>query len=56
MAVLELSSRGGRTRSHGTRGSTGAHLGREVRSGAAGHVVAPEPTSAERCDLKLQLT
>jgi hypothetical protein len=32
--VPELSSRGGRTRCHGTRGSTEAHLGREVRSGA----------------------
>jgi hypothetical protein len=28
----------------------------EVRSRAAGHVVAPEPTSAGRCGLKLQLT
>jgi hypothetical protein len=38
-----------------TRGSTRAHLSKEVRSRAAGHMVAPEPTSAERCGLKLQL-
>jgi hypothetical protein len=55
VAASELSSRGGRVRSHGTRGSAGAHLGREVRSGVAGHVAAPEPTSARRCGLKLQL-
>jgi hypothetical protein len=40
---------------HGTRGSIGAHLSKEVRSGAAGHVVAPEPTSVGRCGPKLQL-
>jgi hypothetical protein len=40
---------------HGTHGSTGAHLSKEARSGAAGHVVAPEPTSTGRCGLKLQL-
>jgi hypothetical protein len=28
-----------------TRGSVGAHLSREVRFGAIGHVAAPEPTS-----------
>jgi predicted DsbA family dithiol-disulfide isomerase len=27
-----------------------------VRSGAAGHVAAPKPTSVERCGPKLQLT
>jgi hypothetical protein len=43
---------GGEARSHVTRGSTGAHLSKEVRSEAAGHVVAPEPTSAGRCGLK----
>jgi hypothetical protein len=53
--ALELSSRGGRARSHGTRGSGGAHLGSEVRSRVAGHVAAPEPTSVGRCGLKLQL-
>jgi hypothetical protein len=42
-------------RGHGPRGSTGAHLSKEVRSGAMGHVVAPEPTSAGRCGSKLQL-
>jgi hypothetical protein len=33
-------------RSHRTRGSAGAHISREARSGAIGHVAAPEPTSA----------
>jgi hypothetical protein len=40
---------------HRPRGSTGGHLNKEVRSGAAGHVVTPEPTSVGRCGLKLQL-
>jgi hypothetical protein len=44
----EPSSRGGRARSHGTHGSTGAHLDREVRSGAEKHVAAPELNSARR--------
>jgi hypothetical protein len=44
----ELSSRGGRTRSHETRGSAGAHLGREVRLGAEKHVTAPELNSVRR--------
>jgi hypothetical protein len=42
MAALELPSRGGRARSHGTRGSAGGHLGREARSGVEEHVAAPE--------------
>jgi hypothetical protein len=46
---------GGEARGHGPRGSTGAHLSKEVRSGAAGHMAAPEPTFAGRCDPKLQL-
>jgi hypothetical protein len=46
---------GDEDRGHGPRGSTGAHLSKEVRSGAAGHVVAPELTSAGRCGPKLQL-
>jgi hypothetical protein len=46
---------GGEVRGHGTRGSAGAHLSKEARSGTAGHVAAPEPTSAERCGPKLQL-
>jgi hypothetical protein len=29
-----------------TRGSVGAHLSREARSGAIGYMAAPEPTSA----------
>jgi hypothetical protein len=52
VASLELSSRGGRARSHGTRGSTRAHLGREVWSATAGHVVALKPTSAGMCGPK----
>jgi hypothetical protein len=38
-----------------TRGSIGAHLSNEVRSGAAGHMAALEPTSVERCGPNLQL-
>jgi hypothetical protein len=43
-------------RGHGPRGSTGAHLSKEVRSEATGYMAAQKPTSAERCGLKLQLT
>jgi hypothetical protein len=50
------SRQGGKDQSRGTRGSAGAHLSKEARSGAAGHVVAPEPTFTGRCDLKVQLT
>jgi hypothetical protein len=46
---------GSEVRGHGPRGSTGAHLSKEVRSGVAGHVAPPEPTSAGRCGPKLQL-
>jgi hypothetical protein len=46
---------GGEARGHVTRGSTGAHLSKEVRSGATGHVEAPEPTFAGMCGPKLQL-
>jgi hypothetical protein len=46
---------GGEARGHEPRDSTGAHLSKEVRSRAAGHMTAPEPTSAGRCGLKLQL-
>jgi hypothetical protein len=55
VAAPELSSRGGRAWSHGTHGSTGAHLGREARSEAEEHVATPEPTSTGRCGPKLQL-
>jgi hypothetical protein len=55
VAASELTSQEGRARSQGTRGSAGAHLSTEVRSGAVGHMVAPEPTSAGRCGPKLQL-
>jgi hypothetical protein len=46
----ELSSRGGRAQSHETCGSTEAHLVREARFGAEGHVAAPELTSTRRQD------
>jgi hypothetical protein len=45
---------GGDARVHGPRGSTGAHLSKEVRSGAAGHVTALDPTFTGRCGSKLQ--
>jgi hypothetical protein len=44
MAAPELSSWEGRSQSHGTRGSTRAHLVREARPGVEGHVAAPELT------------
>jgi hypothetical protein len=39
---------GGEVWNRGTRGSTGAHLVKEARSGAEGHVAAPELTSVRR--------
>jgi hypothetical protein len=50
MAAPELSSRGGRAQSHGTRGSGRAHLGREARSGAEERMAAPELNLARRQD------
>jgi hypothetical protein len=47
---------GDEARGHGPRGSTEAHLSKEVRSGAMGHVAALKNTSAGRCGPKLQLT
>jgi hypothetical protein len=47
---------GGEVQRHMTRGSAGAHLDRETRSRAAGHVAALEPTSVRRCGPKLQGT
>jgi hypothetical protein len=44
---------GGEAWGHMTRGSTGAHLSKEVKSGAVGHVAAPEPTSVGTCGPKL---
>jgi hypothetical protein len=38
--------KGDEARGHGPHGSTGAHLSREMRSGAVGYVAAPEPNSA----------
>jgi hypothetical protein len=48
VAAPELHSQKGRAPSHGTRGSTGAHLVNEVRSEAEGHVAVPELSSARR--------
>jgi hypothetical protein len=48
VTASEFSSWRGRARSHVTRDSTGAHLVKEVRSRAEGHVAAPELTSAMR--------
>jgi hypothetical protein len=48
VTASELSSQGGRARSHGTRGSAGSHLGREARSGAKEHVAASELNSSRR--------
>jgi hypothetical protein len=39
---------GGKVWGCGTRGGAGAHLCREVRSGATGRVAAPELTSPRR--------
>jgi hypothetical protein len=44
----ELPSQEDRVSSRGTRGSAGAHLSKEARSGAAGHVEASELTSVKR--------
>jgi hypothetical protein len=54
VVVLELSSRGGRARSYETRDSTGAHLVREAKFGAEGHVAAPELTLSGRQGLELR--
>jgi hypothetical protein len=48
----ELPSQEGRARSRGTRGSTGAHLVKQARSRADGHVAASELTSARRRGLE----
>jgi hypothetical protein len=48
VAASELSSLGGRARSHGTRGRAGAHLSSEVRFRAKEHVAAPDLNSARR--------
>jgi hypothetical protein len=48
MAAPELSSQGDRAWSHGTHGSVGAHLAREVRSKAKEHVTAMELNSIRR--------
>jgi hypothetical protein len=48
VAAVELPSQEGRAWSCRTHGSTRAHLSKEARSRAKGHVAAPELTSARR--------
>jgi hypothetical protein len=48
MAAPNLPSREGRAPSHRTHGSTGAHLSKEARSGATGHVAVLELASVGR--------
>jgi hypothetical protein len=48
VATPEFPSQEGRALSRGTRGSTRAHLIKEARSGAEGHVAAPELTLVRR--------
>jgi hypothetical protein len=48
MTALELPSQEGRAKSHGTCGSTRAHLVKDARSRAEGHMIASELTSARR--------
>jgi hypothetical protein len=52
----ELPSQEGRARSHGTRGSAGAHLSKEAKFGAVGHMAALELTLARRRGLDLRDT
>jgi hypothetical protein len=48
MATPELTFQEDRAQSHGTRGSTEAHLIKKAMTRAEGHVTAPELTSAWR--------
>jgi hypothetical protein len=48
VAALELPTQESRALSRGTHGSAGAHLSKEERSGAKGHVAAPEFTLVRR--------
>jgi hypothetical protein len=48
MAAPELPSQKGRARSPGTHGSAGAHLSKEAKSGATGHMAASKLTSSRR--------
>jgi hypothetical protein len=52
VAAPELLSQEGRARSPGTRGSTGAHLSKEARFGALGHMTTPVLTSVRRRGLE----
>jgi hypothetical protein len=56
VAAPELPSLKDRAPSRGTRGSVGAHLSKEVRSGTTEHVAAPELTSARRRGSELRDT
>jgi hypothetical protein len=48
VAALELPFQESRAPSCGTRGSTGSYLSKEAKSGAVGHMAAPELTSTRR--------
>jgi hypothetical protein len=48
VAASELPSHEGRALSHVTPGNAGAHLSKEARSGATGHMAVPKLTSARR--------
>jgi hypothetical protein len=52
VAAPELPSQGDGARSHGTRGSAGGHLSKEVKSEVEGHVAAPDLTLARRRGLR----
>jgi hypothetical protein len=54
VVASEFNSARGEARGHRIRGSTGAHLGRETRSGVVGHVKIPELTSIGRRGTELQ--
>jgi hypothetical protein len=56
MATPELPSQEGRAQSPGTCGSARAYLSKDVRSRAAGHVTAPEPTLVRRRGSELRDT
>jgi hypothetical protein len=56
VATPELPSQEVRARSPGTRGNARAHLSKEARFEAAGHVTAPELTSARRRGSELKDT
>jgi hypothetical protein len=56
VVASELTLAGGKVRGRGTHGSTGAHLSKDARFGAKGHVAMLELTSARRQGPGLQDT